>query len=129
MVLYSENTADGLFLKTYSFKKATSEIVSVTTLPEKCIWSNRESAIVYCSVPTYLGVGPYPDGWYQGVSSFSDDIWKIDTASGVVNLVVEPKKLVGRDIDGTNLFLSPSEDYLFFTNKFDYRVWSLRLKE
>ena len=128
MVLYSENTRDGLSLKTYSFKKATSETLSITTLPEKCVWSKNDSTSVYCSVPTYLGEGTYPDGWYQGVSSFSDDIWKIDASSGVADLVAEPKKLVGRDIDGTNLFLSPKEDFLFFTNKFDSRVWSLRLQ-
>lgn len=127
LVLYSENTPDGLSLKTYSFKKAASEVMSVTTLPEKCVWSKMDSTNIYCSVPTYLGEGTYPDGWYQGVSSFSDDIWKIDTKSGIADLVAEPKKLVGRDIDGTNLFLSPKEDFLFFTNKFDSRVWSLRL--
>ena len=127
-VLYSENTADGLSLKTYSFKTAVSEIMSITTLPEKCVWSKNDSTTIYCSVPTYLGGGIYPDGWYQGVTFFSDDIWKIDVSSGVATLMAELKKLSGRDIDGTHLFLSQSEDYLFFTNKFDSRIWSLRLQ-
>jgi hypothetical protein len=30
-------------------------------------------------------------------------------------------------IDGTSLMLSPKEDYLIFTNKKDYHLWSLRL--
>ncbi|MDO8483091.1 MAG: hypothetical protein Q7S86_04725 [bacterium] len=128
LVLYSENTTAGLSLKTYSFKKSVSEVMSVTTLPEKCVWSKIDSTNIYCSVPTYLGEGTYPDGWYQGVTSFSDDIWKIDASSGVASIVAEPKKLSGRDIDGTNLLLSQKEDYLFFTNKFDSRIWSLRLQ-
>ncbi len=128
-VLYSENTPNGLSLKTYSFKKGVSEELSVTTLPEKCVWSKNDSAFIYCSVPTYLETSTYPDGWYQGVISFSDDIWKIDTTTGAAQIVAALKKLGGKDIDGTELLLSPKEDYLFFTNKSDSHVWSLRLKE
>ncbi|MCR4311269.1 MAG: hypothetical protein NUV54_01740 [Candidatus Taylorbacteria bacterium] len=126
-ILYSENGDRGLLLKTYSLKTGISFDTSVQTLPEKCVWSARLPDTAYCSVPIYLPSSIYPDGWYQGVVSFSDDIWKIDTRTGTGELVASLKKLGGQDIDGTNLFLDPQETHLFFTNKRNFHVWSLRL--
>ena len=127
-VLYSENVSGDLSLKIYSFKSGVSEDATVTTLPEKCVWSRNDIEAVYCSVPTYIPNGLYPDGWYQGLVSFSDDIWKLNPKTGTGELLVRLKEATKKDIDGTNLFLSQKEEYLFFSNKNDSHLWSLRLK-
>lgn len=127
-MFYSETVEGGFALKRYSFKSGESQDIPVTTLPEKCVWSKNDLTIIYCSVPTYLLPSIYPDGWYQGIVAFSDDIWKIDATTGAAEILVELKQQAGKDIDGTNLFLSQKEDYLFFTNKYDSHIWSLRLQ-
>ncbi len=126
-VLYSESSQGGLLLKIYSLVKSEPVEVSVQTLPEKCLWSKNEPDILYCAVPYYLPEATYPDAWYQGEVSFSDDIWKIDAATGTGELLARLKPVTRKDIDATNFFMDTKEDYLFFTDKNDSHVWSLRL--
>jgi len=126
-VLYSESISGGLSLKIYSFQNGDSETVAVTTLPEKCVWSKNNQEIVYCSVPSYLPEGNYPDVWYKGLVSFSDDIWEIDTLTGAGKLLARLEQLGRKEIDGTNLFLDSKENYLFLTNKNDSHLWSLKI--
>lgn len=126
-VLYSQTDKNGLSLRLYSFKTASVQNVSVQTFPEKCVWSKNEPETLYCAVPSYLPQGDYPDAWYRGVISFSDDIWKIDASNGTATLVIKLRDSANRDIDTTNLFLSPKEEYLFFTDKKDFHLWSLAL--
>jgi len=81
---------------------------------------------------TYGGLilsGSLPDGWYQGVVSFSDDIWRIDITTGVTTMLVSPPKTAGEEIDATKLLLSPDEAFLLFVNKKDSTPWSLKLTE
>ncbi len=127
--LYSESGKDNFALKIYSFKTATVKDVAIQTLPEKCVWSKNDLETIYCSVPTYMPTGAYPDIWYQGLVSFSDEIWKIDGRTGAGELIGKLKNATRADIDGVNLFLSPKEDYLFFTNKNDFHLWSVRLQQ
>ena len=128
LALYSETTSRGLLLKIYSLKNKSLQETSVVTLPEKCVWSKNDPETLYCAVPTYLPSANYPDDWYKGQISFSDEIWRIDSRTGSGELLEKLKDYAGKDIDGTDLFMSPKEDYLFFTNKNDFRLWSLRLQ-
>lgn len=129
LALYSQSGPSGLSLNLYSFKTGTSESVAVATLPEKCIWSKNDLTTIYCAVPKYLPTGAYPDDWYQGAVSFSDDIWKIDAATGVARLTARLKDSSGKEIDAINLFMDKKENYLFFTNKNDFHMWSLNLQQ
>ena len=127
LALYSESASQKLSLKIYSFKAGTTVEVPITTLPEKCIWSKNNLGIIYCAVPSYIQDGNYPDIWYQGQTQFSDEIWQIDSKNGASKLLTALKDLSNKDIDSTSLFMSPDEKYLFFTNKSDFHLWSLRL--
>jgi hypothetical protein len=83
--------------------------------------------VLYCGVPQTAPSGSLPDGWYQGVVSFSDDMWMINTQTGVTTLLVSPLKVAGEEIDATKLLLSPDESFLLFVNKKDSAPWSLKL--
>jgi len=125
LVLYSDNN---LSLNIYNTDTRMPISTGAKTLPEKCVW-NSTSTIVYCSVPKFIDSGNYPDTWYQGEVSFSDEIWKIDAASGNASLITDPSQLPGgEDIDGIKLTLDDGENYLFFMNKSDYSLWELGLK-
>jgi hypothetical protein len=126
-VLYSESTSSGIGLYVYDVARDIRTRLSLITLPDKCVWSRLKKGVVYCGVPQTLPGASYPDAWYQGTVTFSDDIWMIDTQSGTTTLIAPLSKLAGIDIDATKLILSPDESFLFFVNKKDSIPWSLNL--
>lgn len=94
------------------------------TMGSKCAWSRLEEETVYCAAPRALPPATYPDAWWQGVVSFSDDLWRAHVTSGEADHIFSE-----RDFDMVNLFLSEAEDRLFFLNKKDSTLWTLRLEE
>lgn len=124
-VLYSDNA---LSLRIYNTDTKSSIVLGVKTLSEKCVW-NSGSDVVYCAVPANIPFGAYPDAWYQGEVSFTDQFWKIDTKTGNATIIVDPTIINGGgEIDGTKLDLDDGENYLFFVNKKDSFLWKLELK-
>ncbi len=103
-----------------------TEPLFLRSLPEKCVWENKTS--IYCSVPIFVESGLYPDDWYKGVIQFSDDIWHVNLENQQTNRLIELPEEAGENIDGINLILSPSGDYLIFKNKRNGSLWSLEIK-
>ncbi|MBI3633901.1 MAG: hypothetical protein HY226_06480 [Candidatus Vogelbacteria bacterium] len=128
-LIYSEST--GGWLSTYYFDlvtQARSEF-PLKTLPEKCVWGGIEKDILYCAVPITPAINIYPDAWYQGVISFNDEIWQINTTTGQTKIITDKDSLDKYGgIDATKLQLSPNEDYLSFINKKDQSLWLVKLK-
>ena len=122
-VLYSDNN---LSLNVFDVGKKNTSLLGVKTLPEKCVWASTSDAI-YCAVPKFIDRGGYPDSWYQGEVSFSDQIWKIDIQNGNTSMVSNLTSL-GGDIDAIKLSLDENQNYLFFLNKKDSYLWELKLK-
>ena len=125
LVLYG---GSDLALNTFDIIKKTITPIGLQTLPEKCTWNNASDAI-YCAVPTSISGGQYPDSWYQGEVSFTDQIWKIDTLTGNTTIVSDPSlDTNGEEIDGIKLALDASGKYLLFVNKKDSFLWKLDLE-
>jgi len=123
-------TVDGTTLKldAINLSNKNSINLSLRTLPEKCVWSHTEKSVVYCAVPRTVPLGTYPDSWYQGLVSFTDDLWKINTSTGVSTLSILFTKGYGKNFDAINLKLSSDDSYLIFTNKKDLILWGYNLK-
>src|SRR3990167_3995763 len=125
LVLFSDSN---LSLRVYHTDTRNSDTLSLRTLQEKCVWGKASDAI-YCAVPKSISSGAYPDSWYQGEVSFSDQFWKIDLKTGNATLIIDPMSVSGgEEVDGTKLALDESENYLFFVNKKDSFLWELDLK-
>jgi hypothetical protein len=125
LVLYADSN---LSLGVYNIKSRSSNSLPVRTLPEKCTWGLK-SDIVYCAVPKYLDTVSYPDAWYMGKVSFSDEIWQLNITTGNSTILVDPLSVIGgEDIDGIKMALDKDESYLFFVNKKDSFLWELELK-
>lgn len=125
LVLYADNN---LSLAVFDSSTKTSELLGVRTLPEKCVWG-KLSNVVYCAVPKSANAGEYPDVWYQGETSFSDQIWKIDTDTKNSTFIIDPISVKGgEEIDGIKLITDEGENYLLFVNKKDSFLWELKLK-
>ncbi|MBI2049006.1 MAG: hypothetical protein HYT29_01025 [Parcubacteria group bacterium] len=126
-VLYSRglrNRIDSFLLDT---KTASVAAFPVSTLSEKCAWGIKEPSVVYCGVPDFLPQGYFPDDWYQGGVSFSDALWRVQTETGIAEKISLPERDVGESVDVIEPVLSPNDDFLFFINKKDSSLWSLKL--
>ena len=124
LILFSSNN---LSLNVYHTDTRNSDILGVRTLPEKCVWG-KTSDTAYCAVPKLINGANYPDTWYQGETSFSDQLWKIDTKTGNATIILDPATAGEEEIDGIKLAIDEGENYLFFVNKKDSFLWKLELK-
>jgi hypothetical protein len=123
-ILYGNSTLALRLLNT-----ETQQVIPLQkkTLPEKCVWA-KSSESIYCFVPTFTDIYTYPDSWYQGEISFTDQIWRLDS-SGVSTLIVDPETTErGERLDGIMPMLDENENYLFFINKKDSFLWELKLR-
>jgi hypothetical protein len=127
LVLYSSSDAGSLNLYIYHTDTGNSDLLGAKTLPEKCAWTKASDAL-YCAVPKFLPVASYPDAWYQGLITFSDEIWKIDAVNSNATKLADPLEIASEEVDGTKLALDTDEKYLFFINKKDSYLWELNLR-
>lgn len=129
-VLFSQNDAGkNLSLNLLMSDKKTTIGLSVATFPEKCVWSTISPDVAYCAAPKAGVQGDYPDLWYQGVASFTDALWKINTKTGETTQLSTFDETKNVGIDVIQPFLDKKEQFIFFTNKKDSTLWSMRLAE
>ncbi len=99
--------------------------LKLSGIADKCIWS-KDDKTIFCALPQQISeYATWPDDYYKGTLIIDDDIYKINLETG------EKTKIIGSgesgSFDAQELFLSPKEDYLFFTNRKDGLLWSLKL--
>lgn len=96
--------------------------LDIQTVADKCAWANARE--FYCAAP----VDPppnavWPDDYLRGEFNTSDELKLFDTEDKKTELVA---KETGLDV--SDPILTSDQKYLFFVNKKDGRLWSLRLK-
>lgn len=123
-VLFGASLDTGPKLNIFDIKNHRSIDLNKFGFPEKCVWSNNNIDI-YCAIPNEIKGDQYPDSWYQGSSSFTDWFAKINTITKETETLANSSSEV--PVDATNLFLTKSEDGLFFINKKDGTLWKLDL--
>ena len=126
-VLFAEGSNSTIRLQVLDTISREVRGLPFSTLPEKCVWSNKNLDTLYCGVPSVVRSGLYPDMWYKGILSFTDDVLEVNTKTGAASVLIKPSVATEETIDLMNPFLSPGEDFLFFTNKKDSTLWGLRL--
>lgn len=127
-VIASASEGRGIASAMYSIKDKNLSTLSISTLSDKCAWSRSEKNIAYCGVPTAIQSGVYPDDWYQGVVSFDDRLWVIDSETGEADLILDPSTEAGIDMDMIKIDTDASGEHLIFTNKKDSSLWVLDLR-
>lgn len=124
ITLYTNN-----FLEANLYNKETRESKSlgIKTLAEKCTWS-EDSTLLYCGVPKNINSSfTYPDSWYMGEVSFSDNMWKINTQNQKETILLNPSNFTDEKLDVTNIQTDNENNYLLFVNKKDSTLWSAKL--
>lgn len=128
-LLFSEtdNQGKNLKLKIADLTSQTIKELNFVTLPEKCTWS-QDNRTLFCAVPKEIpNSAVLPDDYYQKDVYFTDDFWRINLDT---QEVIQDSTSLSRDkitFDAKELLLSPLEDYLFFVNRKNERLYSLKL--
>ncbi len=99
----------------------------VATIADKCTWS-ADSTQVFCGIPDNPPQGAYPDDWYQGVTHFSDSLWKIDVSGRYAQLVDRISQEAGVALDIERPALDPASQAIVFTNKNNGSLWLYKLQ-
>ncbi len=128
LVAYSQSQNNSFSLDVYDAKNKTDKNISVATLADKCVWGIQDPTTLYCAVPQTIPSDSYPDAWYEGTESFSDNIWMIDTASGATTELYQIGTNETASIDAMDLTISPDDKYLAFQNKNDLSLWLLAIQ-
>ncbi|HEY4490221.1 MAG TPA: hypothetical protein VJC12_03135 [Candidatus Paceibacterota bacterium] len=126
-VLYSKSVNNSFTSFLLNRENKIDLETNISTLPEKCVWGEKNSSFIYCGVPKNIPAGTYPDDWYKGKISFSDNVWIYDTNTSATESVIDPLKSVGEDIDMVEPKLSKDETLLIIRNKKDSSLWALKL--
>lgn len=127
-VLYGSSNGRQAALGIHYVKEHAGTLIGLASFPEKCVWA-KDGVGAYCAVPEQLPSARYPDAWYQGTVLFSDRIWKIDAATGDTTLLHGLRELSAERLDVVKPSLSVDGSILFFINKKDQSLWSLKLGE
>lgn len=120
-ILYSYTDRGRTYLQVIDVASRNSVALPLSTFAEKCVWAPGGRA-VYCGVPTTM-TGNMPDDWYQGATSLSDRIWRIDLDTRLATLVIDPSQVADVSIDAVALTIDAQNDVLVFTNKKDGSLW------
>lgn len=125
LFLNQDPTLFGLYIR--DTKNNSSQKLDFVTFPEKCVWSKKNTSMVYCAVPySQINPGTQTD-WYKGLVTTSDHIWMYNSADNSGAYISDLEKEGGEQIDLIKPTLSENEQYLIFTNKKDGSLWSLDL--
>ena len=127
LIAYSYSVENSFYLNVYDAINKISKNLVIKTLADKCVWGNNNTKILYCAIPKVIAADNYPDAWYQGLESFSDDIWKMNTETGEVTQIYQIGSNENVDIDVFDLKISPDDKYLTFSNKTDLSLLLLEL--
>ena len=128
-ISFAKTDRNGMQLNMYNIKEGSDWDLRIETLPEKCVWGNKYTSIMYCAIPKSVSREKlYPDDWYLGLVHFNDSLWKINIETGERNLLVDPEKQITLPLDIYNLKLSKNDDYLTFEDRNTYSLWGYKLK-
>lgn len=125
-ISYSDETT-GIRSAFYNLDNRNFTFPEYNTFAEKCVWSTKETNLIYCAVSLEALTGDYPEDWYQGETLTYDIIYRTDVLTGASEIILDEEDLGNNVIDMTHLSLSPDEDYIYFINKRDLTLWSFGL--
>ncbi len=98
-------------------------MLETALIPDKCI-ARDES--LYCALPknTTLKYNDI-DQWYQGVESFTDNLWLISDEAN--QELIDITDHTGRNVDVINGLIGNTSDDWYFQNKLDNSLWIYEL--
>ncbi len=122
--IYSKQVSKEYSTFLFNLKEEKSTQLLFSIVPEKCVSTNISTTTFICTGEIKDYDSNMPDSWYRGSVVFNDRIWKINTTTGVIDIVVSPTKVSGRELDIINMSIDPTDSHLYFINKNDLTLWT-----
>jgi hypothetical protein len=125
--LYSQSETTRPGVRAYVSSDKTISIVSIDTIPsEKCVFSLKNTAEIYCFGSLSYKAAQYPDDWYKGKVFNIESLYKIDLANNIVTPIYN-FEIDDLTLDAMNIQLTNNDEFIIFQNKYDLTLWSLDL--
>lgn len=100
--------------------------LNIPTLISKCVWS-PDGKTIYYALPGGVPDGSIMPNDYQEKKFMTEDtFWKINIETGRKERVVETSDIIEK-YDSSNLFLSATQDALYFINRIDGKLYRIGL--
>ena len=121
-----ERTGGKMQLAVMNDKGGEYKNLEIPTLTVKCAWS-KDNRTVYYALPASIPENAIlPNDYLSRQFNTTDTFWKVNVLTGEKNRLIDLKKITV-EADATNLFLSPDESLLFFTNRTDGKLYQISL--
>lgn len=122
----SDTQRGGLSLRALGANGGTARNLSIPTLLSKTVWS-KDGRTLYYALPGALPENAVlPDDYFGKPLFTKDTFWKVDVVTGKKTRLIDLKEST-QAFDTSDLFLSPKEDILYFTDRASKRLYSIEL--
>jgi hypothetical protein len=122
----SEKGGNNLILESCEARDIKCTNLGFPTIASKCAWFNDGKNIA-CAQIKNLAVAKVMPNDYMEKKIISDDLfWKINIEEGKREKLVEEKDME-ESVDATNLIFSPKNDFLFFINRKDNKLFRVEI--
>ncbi|MDO8560897.1 MAG: hypothetical protein Q7R91_01640 [bacterium] len=112
-ILYTNTSRGGALdnIHLLDLKTGKDTFWPLKTLASKCAFS-PDSKLVFCAVPKNPLLRDLPEAWFEGKTTFSDSIYKLDLTTSKAEEIFNEG-----DYDATSLVISDDYKNLFFIDK------------
>lgn len=100
--------------------------LAIPTLVSKVVWSKNGNVLYYALPGALPENAVLPNDYFDRPIYTKDTFWKIDLENGKRTRLLDLNE-ASQAFDSTNLFLSPSEDVLYFTDRQTKRLYRIDL--
>lgn len=100
--------------------------LNIPTLVSKSVWSADNKTVYYTlpgGIPTEAVM---PNSYQENKFNTEDTFWKMDIVTGEKKRIIEAGDINGK-YDASSMFLSATEDALYFVNRVDQKLYKISL--
>jgi hypothetical protein len=126
--IYSESTQSQPIIRSYNTTTRQVSLGAIDTIPEKCVFSQKNTSELYCFGSVIYKTGQYPDDWYKGKIFNSESLFKINLDDTSISTIYNFESN-GLSFDVINPTLTTNNDFLLFQDKYTLTLWSLDLRK
>lgn len=123
-ILFSKQVEDVYTTYARNLLSNETSLFSMVIVPDKCTSLPTNSSKFICGGNlTNSYTDKTPDTWYQGITTYSDGIWEVDTTHSFSVLLFDVRNEIGRDLDTTEYLMNSTGERVYFINKSDRTLW------